>query len=149
MARVLAAVVVAGLVCATAASAAPPPSARYRGKTSQHRPISLRVTSDGRGLQMEFDQVFRCNRGPKKVAHAVYRKQRPEIRPDGTFSYTKTFRDLAPIPGFAERHDEHQRVTGSFGDGDGVVHGRITTSDVGRSGLQCRSAVTFTARKAK
>ena len=40
MARVLAAVVVAGLVCATAASAAPPPSARYRGKTSQHLNLS-------------------------------------------------------------------------------------------------------------
>jgi hypothetical protein len=115
--------------------------------TSQHRTLDARVTSDGKGLQLAFDQVFACNRGPSKTTHSVYLEERPTILADGTFNYVKTYPALAPVPGFDERHTERQHVSGSFGlDGDSV-RGRIADSVVGVDGLSCRSTVTFTARK--
>jgi len=125
----------------------PPKNAKYRGKTSQERTLSARVTSDAKGLQLEFNQVYRCNRGPTKSTQTVFRNQRPTIREDGTFSYFKTYRNLAPVPGFEERHTQRQRVTGSFSADGRRVKGRVASSVVGVSGLRCKATVTFTARK--
>lgn len=133
------------LLSLPALAARPARDSRYRGKTSQERKISLRVTPDRTGLRLEFDQVFRCSSGPTKTTHATYLKQRPTIRRDGTFRYFKTYRDLAPIPGFEEVHTERQRVTGAFSDGGRQVKGRIAASVVGASGLSCGSVVTFSA----
>jgi len=135
------------LLALPALAAKPPKNATYSGTTSQERRLSARVTSDAKGLQLEFDQVYRCNRGPTKTTHTTFKKQRPTIREDGTFSYFKTYRDLAPVPGFGERHTQRQRVTGSFGPGARTVKGRVASSVVGVSGLRCKATVTFTARK--
>ncbi len=139
----------ASLILALPALAArPAKDSRYRGETSQKRKISARVTSDRTGLQLEFNQVFRCSKGPTKTTHSTYRRQRPTIRRDGTFTYFKTYRDLGPIPGFDEVHTERQRVTGAFTDGGRRVKGRVASSVVGTSsGLRCKSVVTFSARR--
>jgi hypothetical protein len=135
------------LVLATPAFAARPAGdAKYRGTTSQDRKLSARVTSDSKGLQLEFDQVYRCNRGPRKYAHAVYRKQRPTIREDGTFDYRKTYRALPPVPGF-ERRDERQHVFGGFSGDNRRLKGTVETTVTGVSGLRCTSRVTFSARR--
>lgn len=130
----------------SALAARPAGSARYTGTTSQDRRLSARVTSDAKGLQLEFDEVFRCNRGPRKLTHAVYKKQRPTILEDGTFDYSKTYRDLPPAPGFAERRTERQHVTGGFSADGTRLKGRAATTIVGRSGLRCTATVTFKAR---
>ncbi len=134
------------VVAAPALAARPAGDAKYRGTTSQDRKLSARVTSDSKGLQMEFDEVFRCNRGPRKHTHATYKKQRPTIREDGTFDYRKTYRGLAPVPGF-ERRDERQHVSGAFSAGGRTLKGTAETTVTGVSGLRCTSRVTFTARR--
>lgn len=135
------------LVAVPALAARPPAGAKYRGMTSQDRAVSARVTSDAKGLQIEFNQVLGCNRGPTKATQTIYRDKRPTIREDGTFEYFKTYRNLAPVPGFNERHTERQRVTGNFTADGTRVKVRVATSVVGVSGLRCRATVTFTARK--
>ena len=135
------------LLALPALAALPPQGARYTGRTSQNRALTARVTSDAKGVQLVLDQVFTCNRGAVKTTHTTFLEQRPDIRADGTFEYFKTYRDLAPVPGFGERHTERQRVTGSFAADGKSVRGRISVSDVGRSGLRCKSTVTFTARR--
>jgi len=137
------------LVALPALAARPAPNARLSGKTSQDRKLVARVTSDSTGLQLEFDEVFRCNRGPRKNTRAVYNRQRPSIREDGTFDYRKTYRDLPPAPGFEERRTERQHVSGSFTADGARVRGRAVTSITGRSGLRCTATVTFTARKTR
>lgn len=138
----------ASLILALPAWAArPAENSRYRGQTSQKRKISARVTPDRRGLRLEFNQVFHCSAGPTKTTHTTYRKQRPTIRRNGRFSYYETYRNLPAIPGFEEVHTERQRVTGTFFDGGRRVRGRVAASVVGRSGLRCRSIVTFSARR--
>jgi hypothetical protein len=131
---------------APAFAARPAGGAKYRGTTSQDRKLSARVTSDAKGLQMEFDEVFRCNRGPTKHTHAIYKKQRPTIREDGTFDYRKTYRGLARVPGF-EKRDEMQHVFGSFGSDGRTLKGTAETKVTGVSGLRCTSRVTFRARR--
>jgi hypothetical protein len=131
---------------APAFAAHPAGGAKYRGTTSQDRKLSARVTSDAKGLQMEFDEVFRCNRGPTKHTHAIYKKQRPTIREDGTFDYRKTYRGLAAVPGF-EKRDETQHVFGSFGSDGRTLKGTAETKVTGVSGLRCTSRVTFRARR--
>jgi hypothetical protein len=138
---------VALLAALPALAAKPPKNAAYRGTTSQERMLSAHVTADAKALRLGFDLVYRCNRGPTKTSHVTFDKQRPTIREDGTFSYFKTYRDLAPVPGFGERHTERQRVTGSFGAGARTLKGRIAISVAGRSGLRCKATVTFSARK--
>lgn len=135
------------LAALPAFAARPAGSKKYTGTTSQDRRVSARVTSDRKGLQIEFDEVFRCNNGRRKSTHAVYKKQRPTIRRDGTFNYSRTYRNLPPAPGFNERRTERQHVTGSFSAGGTRVKGRAATTIVGRSGLRCSSKVTFKARR--
>lgn len=134
------------LAAASAWAAAPRKGATYKGTSSQDRAVTARVTNDGKGLQLRLNQRFSCNRGPAKTSETVFNQQRPTIRADGTFSYTKIYPDLGPIPGFEEVHTDRQRVTGSFVDGGRRVRGKITVSSTGQSGLTCRSSVTFTAR---
>jgi hypothetical protein len=105
------------------------------------------VTKDAKGLQLEFDEVLSCNRGPRRTTHATYRKQRPTIRRDGTFEYFKTYRDLEPVPGFEERHTERQRITGSFSADGRRVTGRIADAVSAASGRRCKAALTFSARR--
>ncbi|MCW2993305.1 MAG: hypothetical protein JWQ18_800 [Conexibacter sp.] len=136
------------LVFGAVAWAASPPrkSARYTGESSQHRKVAARVTSDGKTLQLRVMQVFRCNRGKDKISESKFLHQAPTIRADGTFDYHKVYPDEAGVPGFDEVHTDDQTVTGSFVDGGRRVHGKITAVTTGRSGLTCRSSVTFTAR---
>jgi hypothetical protein len=129
-------------LAAPALAARPSGDARYRGTTSQDRKLSARVTSDAKGLQMEFDEVFHCNRGPTKHTHAIYKTQRPTIREDGTFDYRKTYRGLARVPGF-EKRDEAQHIFGRFGDAGRTLKGTAETKITGVSGLRCTSRVTF------
>jgi hypothetical protein len=142
----LAAAVVAATPLAVALAAAPHKGARYTGKTSQHRTVSARVTSDGKTLQLRFDQIFTCNNGHKKITNVKFLHQAPAIRADGTFTYHKTYADEPGIPGFDEVHTDVQSVTGAF-TGDGShVHGTVTGLTTGKqTGLSCRSSVTFTA----
>lgn len=128
------------------AAGRPPGDARYTGKTGQGQVIKLRVTSDGKGLQMDFRQRLRCNRGPSKFSNARYAKQRPTIKVDGTFSYFKTY-EFGPVPGFAEKHTQRQRITGSFSSTGRTVKGRIADSVKGRSGLTCKVVMRFTATR--
>jgi hypothetical protein len=134
------------LVALPALAARPPNGATYRGKTSQDRKLSARVSSDGKRLQLEFDEKLRCNRGPDKFTHALYRNQAPTIREDGTFDYFKTYQ-LDPVPGFNEKHTERQRVTGSFSADGNRVKSRLAESVQGKSGLRCKFTATFSARK--
>ena len=144
--RSLLVVVVILALAAPAFADRPAGGARYRGTTSQDRKLSARVTSDAKSLQMEFDAVFRCNRGPTKHTHMIFKKQRPTIREDGTFDYRKTYRSLAPVPGF-ERRDETQHVFGGFGSDGRTLKGTAETKDTGVSGLRCTARVTFRARR--
>jgi hypothetical protein len=143
----LAATLPLSLFALPAAAAGPIKGARYQGRTSQDRILTARVTSDGRGLQLTFDEDYSCNRGPGKTTHAVYLDERPTIRPNGTFDYQKTYTNLAPVHGFEQRHTERQHISGSFTAGGTRVHGRLADSVVGVDGLSCRSAATFTARR--
>jgi hypothetical protein len=129
-----------------ALAARPPKNATYTGTTSQRHALSARVTSDGKGLQLDFYEKLRCNRGRPKGTDAVYHKQRPTIRRDGTFSYFATYRDMAPVPGLHERYTERQRITGSFSADGKSVRGRVAESATGRSGLHCKAKLTFEAR---
>ena len=130
----------------TALAARPAGNAKYAGKTGQEQVIKLRVTGDGKGLQLDFRETLKCNRGPSKTTTARYAKQRPPIKSDGTFSYFKTY-TLGPVPGFAEPHTQRQRITGSFSADAGTVTGRIADSVTGRSGLSCKLATTFRATR--
>jgi hypothetical protein len=131
---------------APASADRPPAGSSFAGTTSQGKPIALKVTGSGHGLQLSFDAVSHCNRGPDKVAATVFRKQRPTIRLDGTFRYHKTY-DLGPVPGFAERHTERQTVSGAFGKSGRTVHGSVRIVDTGRSGLRCVAKLTFGATR--
>jgi hypothetical protein len=137
-------VVLAIGVSGQVAVAAPAGGSRYRGTTSQGKRITLHVTPDGDGLAMSLGEIARCNRGPDKSTHGTYRNQRPSIKPDGSFDYRITYH-LGPVPGFAERHTERHHVSGAFSADAKTVHGRVTVSDVGASGLRCITNLTFTA----
>lgn len=142
-------VVWVGVVVAVAGSGvavadAPRKGARYTGRTSQHRKVSARVTSDGRTFQFRFDQVFRCSNGHMKISEAKYLHQAPTIRADGTFSYHKTYKNEPGVPGFDQRHTDEQTVTGSFADGGRRVRATVKDVTTGRT-LTCRSTVSFTA----
>ena len=134
------------MLVGTALAARPPAGARYAGTTGQARAITLRVTSDRRGLQMAFRQTLDCNRGPSKTSSASFDRQRPTIKADGTFSYARTF-ELGPAPGFAEPHTERQRITGAFSADRRTVRGRIATTVTGRSGLTCKVSMRFRATR--
>jgi hypothetical protein len=142
----LAATAIVAAPIAAALAATPHKGARYTGKTSQHRTVSARVTSDGKTLQLRFDQIFTCNNGHKKITNVKFLHQAPSIRPDGTFDYHKTYKDEPGVPGFDEVHSDVQSVIGAF-TGDGShVRGTVTGVTTGKkSGLSCRSSVTFTA----
>ncbi len=123
---------------------------RYTGRTSQHRKVTARVTSDGKTLQLRFDQVFTCSNGHQKVSNAKFVRQAPRIRPDGTFDYHKTYDDEPGVPGFDEVRSEVQGVTGRFDASGTRVTGTVTGDVTGQeSGLHCTSKVTFTARLRK
>jgi hypothetical protein len=145
VAAALAATATVAAPIATAPAAAPHKGARYTGKTSQHRTVSARVTSDGKTLQLRFDQIFTCNNGHKKITNVKFLHQAPSIRADGTFSYHKTYKDEPGVPGFDEVHTDVQSVTGAFAGDGSRVHGTVTGVTTGKSGLSCRSTVTFTA----
>ena len=135
------------LLAAPALAARPPTGARYKGTTSQHAALTANVTADGSGLQLSFEVAYKCNRGPGKTARATYRMQRPSLRADGTFDFLEIDRNLAPVPGFAERHTERQHLTGGFSAGGGRLHGRAADTVVGAGGLRCTATVTFSAAK--
>jgi hypothetical protein len=135
------------LLAAPAWAGRPPGGANYGGTTSQGNGIALHVTGDRRGLQMTFKTLASCNRGPDKVSQAVFKHDRPTIRPDGTFRFHRTYH-LGPVPGFAQRHTERQTITGAFGAGARTVHGSVRMTDVGADGLRCTTRLTFSARRA-
>lgn len=134
-------------LCAAAWAAASPPrkGARYAGSSSQHRKLTGRVTSDGKTFQLRVWQIFRCNHGKDRISESKFLHQAPTIRADGTFSYHKVYKDEPGVPGLREVHTETQTVTGAFSDGGRRVHGKIVAGVKTKSGLSCRSSVTFTA----
>ncbi|WP_445152581.1 hypothetical protein [Baekduia sp. Peel2402] len=139
-------VVLAGAAVALAASG-PRKGHRYSGKTSQHRKVTARVTSDGKTLQLRFDQIFTCNNGHKKITTVKFLRQAPKIRADGTFDYHKTYADEPGIPGFDEVRTDVQGVTGRFTADGSRVSGTVTGDTTGKeSGLHCTSKVTFSAK---
>jgi hypothetical protein len=141
----IAAVVAATTVSGVALADAPRKGARYTGRTSQHRRVSARVTSDGRTFQFRFNQISTCNNGRRRIGEARYVHQAPTIMADGTFSYHKVYKDAPGIPGLNEVHTEDQTVTGAFSDGGRRVRATLKETVTARSGLRCRSRVTFTA----
>lgn len=130
-----------------ALAARPAGDTRYRGKTSQDRTINARVTSDSKGLQLEFTERLKCNRGAPRTVTAIYRNQRPTIKADGTFNYNKTYTNLPPTNVFRERSDERQTVTGRFSADGATVTGKVIDVITTRSGLSCRASVTFRAKR--
>lgn len=130
-----------------ALAAAPRKGHRYTGTTSQHRKVTARVTSDGKTLQLRFDQVFTCSNGHQKVTNVKFLHQAPRIRADGSFDYHKTYADEPGVPGFDEVHTDVQGVTGRFTADGARVSGTVTGDATGKeSGLHCTSKVTFSAK---
>lgn len=140
---------VAVLLLVTFAQAAfaarPPGGATYVGKTSQGQTVKVRVTSDGKGLQLDFRHKLSCNRGGPISAKARYAAQRPTIRPDGTFDYDKTYTGLPAAPPFRANHTQRQRVTGSAGSK--TVRGSVRDTVTDSSGLRCAASLTFRASR--
>ena len=135
------------LVFAGPSGAVPAPGQVYVGETSQNRKAQLRISASGTGLQMRFRERFRC-RGRRDITlYASYVNDRPTIRTDGTFRYTKTYRNLRD-PALRGRFTNTQRITGSFLDGDRRVRVRSVSRIFNRS-WSCRSAVTIRATRAK
>jgi hypothetical protein len=133
------------LVVAAPGAAAPAPGQVYTGKTSQDRKAQLRVSASGTGLQMRFRERFSC-RGRRDITlYATYVNDRPTIRPDGTFSYRKTYRNLRD-PALRGRFTNTQRITGSFLDGDRRVRVR-SVSRVFNKRWSCRSSITIRATR--
>lgn len=135
---------------AAALAAGPRKGHRYAGQTSQHRKVTARVTTDGRTLQMHFDEVFTCSNGHQKVTTTKFLHQAPTIEPDGTFTYNKTYADEPGVPGFDEVHTDVQGVTGRFSADGTRVSGTVTGEVTGKkTGLRCTSKVTFRAKLAR
>ena len=145
--RAALAAALASLIVTAVAQAASPPikGGRYAGTTSQQQPVTARVTSDGKGLQLTFAETFSCTDGTRVRLQTRYIDQRPTVRADGTFDYRKRYTDLPGFPGFRGTHDESQRVTGSFTDGGRRLTVRAVAS-LTRPGRTCRSTVTIRAR---
>lgn len=142
----LAALTLTGTTSAFAATR-PPAGARYSGTTGQGKPITLRVTTTRRGVQLRFAQVQTCSNGQKKASTAVFEQMRPTLKADGTFTYAKTFKNLAAAPGFDEVHTEVQNISGSFSSDGRTAKGRISDTVTGASGLSCKVVMRFTARR--
>lgn len=143
----LTAVLLLTVLLTSAYAARPKGDTRYVGKTGQGKTIKLRVTSDRKGLQMSFAQKQTCNRGGSVSSTARFAKQRPTIKRDGRFSYSKTYTDLPPNKVFPKGFDETQRVAGSFSTSGRTVKGRIADSVVDPSGRRCKVVTRFTAKR--
>lgn len=133
------------LVLAAPGRAAPAPGQVYVGRTSQKRKAELRISGSGTGLQMRYRERFRCTGRRDITLLASYVKDRPTIRPDGTFDYTKTYRNLRD-PALRGRFTNTQRITGSFVDGDRSVRVR-SVSRVFNKRFSCRSSITIRATR--
>lgn len=132
----------------TTAQAASPPKAgvRLKGKTSQGQRVSGRVTSKGSGLQMTYAETFTCKNGKRFKLRSRYVNQHPRIKPDGTVSYFKTYRNISGLPEYPGRHTERQHITGSFTKGGTRFTGRAASSLSRRGRPTCRSVIKLRLR---
>lgn len=135
------------LAIATPAALAARPDAgtRYAGKTSQGRALKAQVSRSGTGLEMSFREKFKCTGVSDKLLFATYKKERPTIRPDGSFNYSKRYTGLRD-PAFPGRFAETQKITGRFSEDGSRVRGR-SVSRVFNKSFSCRSTITFRARR--
>ncbi len=134
-------------LAATAQAASPPKAGvRLKGKTSQGQRVSGRVTSDGRGLQMTYEETFTCTNGRKFRLPTRYLKQRPTIKRDGSVRYFKTYRNIRGGAAYPGRHTERQRITGSFSKGGTRFTGHAAASLSKRGRPTCRSALKLRLR---
>lgn len=149
MKRFLAATVVLllAILVTSAYAARPKGDTRYVGKTGQGKTIKLRVTSDRKGLQMDFRQTLKCNNGRKIRGSARYSRQRPTIKSDGTFNYFKKYKNLPAAPPLKKGFNQVQRITGSFSKSTKTVRGRVADSVSDSSGLRCKVVTRFTAKR--
>src|SRR3954452_10719558 len=83
-------------VHANVATPPAPPGAVYGGSSSQHHPMSLRVTHDGRQLKVMFVRVDtrNCSSSPERVYNAAlnedYSDKDVRLQADGRFATTTT-----------------------------------------------------------
>ncbi len=139
---VAAALAAAGLAATPAQAAAPPAGAKITGTTSQGQKVTGRVTSDGKGLQLEFAETFKCGDGSRFRLRASYQKQRPTIKADGSVDYTKTYRNRTGLPEFPGTYDNRQRITGAFSATGKTFTGKSVAS-LSKPGRTCRSSITL------
>ncbi len=141
----VAGVVLLGIATSTAVAARPDPGTRYAGKTSQGRSLAARVSNSGTGLEMSFREKFQCTGVSDKLLFATYKKDRPTIKPDGSFNYSKRYTGLRD-PAFPGPFTNTQKITGRFTDGLRRVRGRSVARIFGKN-FSCRSTITFRARR--
>lgn len=121
--------VLCGPLAVPAVAATPPrKGASVSGTTSQGQRVKGRITSDGKGLQMTYEETFTCNDGKKLRLPTRYVNQRPGIKADGTVAYFKTYRDLPGNGALPGKVTERQRVTGEFTNGGKRFTGRASGS---------------------
>lgn len=141
----LAGVLAIAVATSAALAARPAAGTQYAGKTSQARALDARVSKSGTGLEMSFREKFSCAGVSDKLLFATYKKDRPTIRPDGSFNYSKRYTGLRD-PAFPGKFGETQRITGRFSDDSSRVRGRSVVRIFGK-GFSCRSTITFRARR--
>lgn len=116
------------MLVTTAYAARPKGDTRYIGKTGQgKKTIKLPVTSDGKGLQMQFRQKLKCNRdGSVSTEGAIL----PPASDDQAGRDVLVLQEVQGPPGdpLHQGLREIQRVTGSFSKSGRTVKGRITDS---------------------
>lgn len=126
---------------------APVKGGAYAGTTSQGRPVTGRVTSDGKRLQLRFADVLSCDDGRKVRGQSRYVRQAPTIKADGTIAYFKRYTHQPANSVFPHGTKQLQRVTGSFAAAGRSARIRVAQSVIGyRGGPTCKEVVTFTLR---
>jgi hypothetical protein len=145
---VLTIVAATGLAAAAPAWAtAPVKGGRYTGKTPQGFPVTGRVTSNGKSLQMRFRDRLRCDDGSQVMGTSTFRRQAPGIKADGTIAYFKRYSKLPAVPAFPKGSRQLQRVTGAFANGGRTVRLRVAETTIGYGDTRtCKLVVSFTLR---
>jgi hypothetical protein len=136
-------IAIAALPGAALAAGRPAAGTWFSGRTSQGKIIRMEAVKGG-GLRMGFTEIAKCNRGPDKRNHAIFDRDKPHLRRDGTFDYRKTYLDLPAYKGFPERFDDRQHIVGAFHRGK--ISGTFDETVTGRkTGLRCTVHLTFDA----
>ena len=129
-----------------ALAAAPKPGLELTGTTSQGKPVTARVTADGKGLRMTFRTTFTCSDGRTPTVTSTFKRDVPKISSTGRITLTKTYRDLpgSTVIKGADEVDETQRIRGSFSKAGRSF--KLTTSfRVVGEGVTCTQKGTVSA----